>query len=61
MPIYEYKCLRCGKKEEIETTKDPSQLQCKCSNCFESMVRDYSSVKFNTGNLPSKRRNKYLD
>lgn len=62
---YGFKCLECGEKRTI-TAVNVEKLpydddQVLCCFCGAPMVRDYAEVNFNLGNLPSRRRNRYLD
>lgn len=45
MPIYVFKCIKCGKTLDIVRPMRNSDEPCICQGCGTSMVRDYQNGK----------------
>jgi putative FmdB family regulatory protein len=47
MPVYEYKCTKCGEKFEVKHSYFQNKKQVKCPKCgAEDPDRVFSSVEF---------------
>lgn len=54
MPIYEFKCLKCGEHLELLVMNKDEKIELKCSKCDSvDLERILSCASFATGNGPT--------
>lgn len=54
MPIYEFRCEKCGNVQEIIVTGASVEMEMKCKECQgEDLVRIMSCANFSTGSSKS--------
>ena len=49
MPIYEYKCLKCGYEDQLLSLKIRDKIFVECSKCGTAMERKISKFAFKMG------------